>query len=934
LLAATGIQATHRSGQTFLTWNEDVSVSGEQYHIYRSTSPITTANIGQTELLTSRWGALDDNTSVHELTGAGAPATFVIQDLGQPLSVDDGLFVFTTPVAQNGNAWYAVTQVTNGVEDRSLTAGQNTLTTTVVETAAAPEPVLVSSVNGGKGRVYTQFMDYASWNPTFQGYAYNYSVALPFNYSADTAWPLKVVPHAYGERYRFEPQAEYEWPVIQVFVDDPGSDAGTTSTWWYGFAADHNYQTDGPIPTSGQIENFTEQRVLQAVDEVMASFNVDATRVHVEGNSMGASGALSLGIRYGNIFAGIYASQPMTNYATSPLFQDDFQKLWGTQAAALPVVNSGPHATQLTPWNGTAVYDWMNHQVQIVNRRSEDMAFLMFGHGKDDNTIDWQTQGRPFIPAVNSANVAYVAEQRDDWEHNFMGFDFLNRDMLSGNNTDLGDFILPINASVPAIANATASGPNVPGPFGNDLYNSAIDWSVPWNPFHLDPVDTPSRYEISLRSRDGVQTATIAPRRLTAFTVTPGNTYSWRNIDNSTSATVQNGTMTADTDGQLVIPDFQIGMGEGNRLVIVPDDSTPKLVAPGPTTTNQRPEFQWTSIPGASQYELWVKNLSTGQNPALRIFTTATDHSPLQDLGIGRYRVWVRSRDIMRDLSDWSAAHDVHINTRPVLTNLPETVKTATPAFSWTAVPGATRYDLWLDNTTTSQSQVIRQSNLTSTDYTVPDALPIGNYTLWVRAMDASGAGAAWSAGEAFTVAPPAILTAPVNPTFDDTPTFEWVQQAGAETYELFIRNRVTQAIETDVTGLSATQWTPTSTMAGGDYRWWVRATGPGGFASSWSESADFSIGGMPTVLAPGGTTADRTPSITWTAVDGAVRYELWVSRLDGGGRVIHETSLTPTSFSPSVDMERLTYRIWVRAVSVTGVFSDWSRPLDFTITA
>jgi predicted peptidase len=130
--------------------------------------------------------------------------------------------------------------------------------------------------------------------------------------------------HAYTEGHKFVAEAEYEWQTIQLFVDDPGSDRGTQHTWWYGFAADHDYQNDGPIPESGVIRNFTEQRVLYAIDEVVANtdFNVETSRVHAVGHSMGGSGALSLGIRYGNVFSAIYSSQGMTNYSTSPTFQD------------------------------------------------------------------------------------------------------------------------------------------------------------------------------------------------------------------------------------------------------------------------------------------------------------------------------------------------------------------------------------------------------------------------------------------------------------------------------------------------------------------------------------------------------------------------------------------------------------------------------------
>ena len=47
---------------------------------------------------------LDDNTTLHPRRSQdiGIPATFMINDLGTPLSADKGLFVYTTPTGQSG----------------------------------------------------------------------------------------------------------------------------------------------------------------------------------------------------------------------------------------------------------------------------------------------------------------------------------------------------------------------------------------------------------------------------------------------------------------------------------------------------------------------------------------------------------------------------------------------------------------------------------------------------------------------------------------------------------------------------------------------------------------------------------------------------------------------------------------------------------------
>jgi len=182
----------HRSGQSFLTWNESASDSG--YHVYRHSSPITAGNLNNAERITSRWGALDKDTSANPYGGPNVPANFVINDLATPLGDNTGLFVYTTQAGDSSNAYYAVTAVnSNGVEQTLIATN-----TPVSESVATPRDVLTVTNGNGRGRIYTQYMDYANWNPTFNGYAYNYTLALPSNYNPNVAYPLMLELHAYG----------------------------------------------------------------------------------------------------------------------------------------------------------------------------------------------------------------------------------------------------------------------------------------------------------------------------------------------------------------------------------------------------------------------------------------------------------------------------------------------------------------------------------------------------------------------------------------------------------------------------------------------------------------------------------------------------------------------------------------------------------------
>lgn len=570
-LLVSGLTTQHRSGQTFLVWNEPNDST--RYHVYRSNQPISTANLSSATQLTGKWGTLSADTSVNNHRSADAPAYFLIDDLGAPLGHNQGLFVHTTKNGQSGNTYYAVTTVAGGSENRTISNGSNTTSSPVYESVATPRPVLTLSRNGGKGRLYTQYMDYASWNPTFNGYAFNYAVALPDNYNPSRSYPMQVDLHAYGTAPKFPSQSEYNWQVIQLFPRDPGIDEQTVHTWWYGHAADHNYQNSGNIPTSGRIENFTEQRVMRAIDEIISNpdFNVNQELIHAYGNSMGASGSISMAMRYPSVFAGVYASQPMTNYKTSPLFQGEFSRVWGLQSRNLPIVNRGPHAGSISRYssNGsqpTNVWNWMNHQEQLGRRRSDDFAYMMMDFGKADSTIDWATQGRPMFQALTDARAAFAATAQAGIGHNWLGFRAVNSSQF-GLKNDI-PWRYPKSLSVVSLQYATGSGSLQPGTGNTDEYNTNLEWSTPHHSFHQNIVDTSNRYEISIRSLASRQTVSVTPRNTRAFNPASGKQCTWVARSNSDNSQTNSGSTTVDGNGLVTATAVPIQTGNGTRLVI------------------------------------------------------------------------------------------------------------------------------------------------------------------------------------------------------------------------------------------------------------------------------------------------------------------------------------------------------------------------------
>jgi len=357
----------------------------------------------------------------------------------------------------------------------------------------------------------------------------------------------------------------------------------------------------------------------------------------------------------------------------------------------------------------------------------------------------------------------------------------------------------------------------------------------------------------------------------------------------------------------------------------------PVLLTPSASGTSQQPQITWTPIANAVEYQVWVTNNSTGQNPLLKVSVTSTSLTPSQPLGIGSYTVWVRAIGPDNRAGAWSVPLKFSITTRVVMNSLPKYVPTSQPTFSWAAVPGAVKYDLWVNNRLTGQSQVIRETSLTNTSWTPTTPLPLGLYNAWVRAIDVAGIFASWSLPMDFYIATPPQLNAPLNPTFDLSPTFTWQSVQGAVKYDIFYRE-VANSVDKVIADLTGTSWTTSADFSIGLFKWWVRAKGSNGVVSVWSSAGFVDVGGAPLLTALL-TSSNHTPLFQWRPVDGAVRYILHVNRIDVPvARVIRNESITATQFRPITALPSGSYRAWVQAISSSGAFTPWSIPIDFTV--
>ena len=224
--------------------------------------------------------------------------------------------------------------------------------------------------------------------------------------------------------------------------------------------------------------------------------------------------------------------------------------------------------------------------------------------------------------------------------------------------------------------------------------------------------------------------------------------------------------------GGLTAPVTQsvtVGADNVQADFIIPQLKAPTFTGPSASSTNTTPAFSWTAAVGVTspaQYDLWVNNVTTGATQVIRNQTLTTNsYTPLTPLPAGSYQAWVR---VMASgaTSPWSAAYGFTITppAAPPFTAPTGSTTNLTPTFSWSASTDAVRYDLWVTNVTTGQSQIIRQTNLATTSYTPASALPLGSYLAWVQAFDNAGSSSGWSVADNFTLTgpPPPSFTAPL----------------------------------------------------------------------------------------------------------------------------------------------------------------------------
>ncbi|MFO8013535.1 MAG: sugar-binding protein [Phycisphaerae bacterium] len=579
--AASGVQAFHRAGQTFLTWREITDPVGRdevtwgqmrpilrdldrgrrvRYAIYRSDRPISPETLHQAERIAlvrplSGWNLAGRNIGRpidrHIATAKGLDwhqwnpfrdATvdgdygldcpidrFVVRDGEPPLARGTGLYVHTA--ADAARAWYAVVTTIDGVENtRDVRAGLNVVGP-LEERVGRPEPVLQGELPRMPFFNYDQRrLHYVRWVApplTNKPYDYdNWSVGVPDGLARGAALKLNLHRDGYSywrTHYRIEPGG-----VVLCPYDFP------RKTFWFGYHECHG--TLRPW-TEGRVRNYTEQRLLSFVDWAAERWPVDRHRILVTGCRGGASGsgALHLGLRHPEVFNMVIAGHGDPDYADAG---EAAERLWGKAAWGLETASGRSVWDELDllrtvrslPPDAELPFVSMTYSNRQERTHALAEALMAGGHAVVTHTA-WG--GQRLVPV--SATATYWCLPLDIRR---------DRPMLAVHNTEKT---------------------------GDAIRNGSPLWRTD------DLVDEPRRFAVTLRQDRGPFAGTITLRRLQRFQVSAGKRYAWtiepldgpRDRKARDAAPPRQGIATAGAGGVLRLGNVRLATGT-YRLTVTP----------------------------------------------------------------------------------------------------------------------------------------------------------------------------------------------------------------------------------------------------------------------------------------------------------------------------------------------------------------------------
>jgi large repetitive protein len=473
------------------------------------------------------------------------------------------------------------------------------------------------------------------------------------------------------------------------------------------------------------------------------------------------------------------------------------------------------------------------------------------------------------------------------------------------------------------ITRSTLSGPALLGPA------DGVELSQPDQPTSLSwaPVEGAVEYEVDISTDEDFvdpKLVTTHTTKTTSFVVPApqlATTYFWR-----VRATLRLKQVFSDwshTRQYLVR-----GLPNSSRLAPAPKPGEPEDSFP----TVDDAVLDWAPVAGAKTYDLQIStdiNFNTLDHFVNGV--TGTSYARPQTLNNDQYYWRVRPVDVNNNKPDWNSVPTWRF--RRAWAEQPELEYPINGAFvgdpfhfQWKPAKLASSYTIELSANSGFSGDVQRCTTVHTTFTPVEskgsngDCFPAaaGTYYWRVIATDQFKSPPPTfpvtdqiaAQVESFTYDPDTVVPAsPANGATVQVPTLSWQPLAGAAKYKVTITPTKSGSAITATT--AATSFTPRNLLAvDGSYRWQVQGVSEDGRLGAeilTGSQPVFTVAAMPEAtaaspepLGPGLSTFRRFPTLTWSAVENATLYRVWVRKVG----TIGWTRLTATFRYPAGEDE------------------------------
>lgn len=253
-------------------------------------------------------------------------------------------------------------------------------------------------------------------------------------------------------------------------------------------------------------------------------------------------------------------------------------------------------------------------------------------------------------------------------------------------------------------------------------------------------------------------------------------------------------------------------------------------------------------------------------------------------------------------------------------------VQTDKPCLNWTAVEGASQYEVYRSATGAADSFKLIHST-TSTAYVDTSAVGGTTYYYTVRAINGLKFGLDSDPQSMTCPAAPARPSLTLTTDRSGKPVLKWTSVKDATAYEVFRSTTGAAGSFSIVRRTSYLTWTDTNTEMDKTYYYVVRAKN-GSLCGKFSPAQSVKC---PIVLSAPSMTLDLNkstgkPVISWTSVPFATQYEIYRSATgaDKSYRIIRRTALL--NYTDTTAASGTTYYYVVRAMRGTGSSAIYSR--------